>query len=282
MDGALEQRIREIGAAAPVSAIAVAVHDFATGADESVDGDRWFHAASTIKVAILLAVAAGLDDGRFQVSSRLAIRNRFLSTADGEPYRVPSSRDSNAVVHANIGKTMVVEDLARHMIVTSSNLAANLLLDLVTVERARALLGRLGIEGVELRRGVEDDRAFAAGINNRVTARGLVALFRAIHEGRAVSPARTAWMMEILADQQFAAGIPAGIPEHVRGAARVAHKTGEISTAAHDTGLVTLPGGTTYALAVLTEYEPGASPQQRVIADVSRAVYEHVVMAMPA
>ncbi len=278
MDGALEARIQQIGATASVRVIAVAIHDFATGADDSLEGDRWFHVASTIKVAILAAVAAGMDDGRFHVASRLAVRNRFLSAADGEPYRIASSRDANAVVHANIGRTMVVGDLARHMIVTSSNLAANLLLERVTLEQARAVLARLGLEGVDLHRGVEDDRAFAAGINNRVTARGLVALFRAIHEGRAASPARTAWMIELLSDQQFTSGIPAGLPDDVRGASRLAHKTGEISTAAHDAGLVTLPDRATYALAVLSEYEQGTSPHQRVIADVSRAVYDHVIV----
>jgi beta-lactamase class A len=251
---ALADRIQEIAASAHASAIAVAV-----------------------KVAILVAVAAVMDDGRFQTTSRLAVRNRFLSAVGGEPYRVAASRDSNASVHAHIGRTMVVGDLARHMIVTSSNLAANLLLELVTVEQARAVLARLHVDGIELCRGVEDENAFAAGINNRVTARGLVALFRAIQDGRAASPQHTAWMIDILGGQQFVSGIPAGLPEDVRESSHLAHKTGEISTAAHDAGLVTLPDRTTYALAVLTEYEQGTSPQQRVIADLSRAVYEHVV-----
>jgi beta-lactamase class A len=37
-------------------AIAVAIHDLETGFRFSLNGDRWFHAASTIKVAVLLAV----------------------------------------------------------------------------------------------------------------------------------------------------------------------------------------------------------------------------------
>ena len=148
----------------------------------SVNGDRWFHAASTIKVAILVALAAAVGEHRFELYSRLAVRNRFLSAADGSPYRISSGRDANSDVHKHLGRTMRLEELALHMIATSSNLATNLLLDLVGVEYARGLLGTLGVDGLDLRRGVEDERAFEAGISNRATARGLVQLFRAIQD----------------------------------------------------------------------------------------------------
>src|SRR5688500_7143302 len=63
---------------AQLAAAGVAVHDFAAKSDWDLNGDRWFHAASTIKVAVLVAVAAAAADGRFQLGSRLAVRNRFL------------------------------------------------------------------------------------------------------------------------------------------------------------------------------------------------------------
>ena len=106
----------------------------------------------------------------------------LLQRADGHPFRVQSDRDANSEVHAAIGKTMRVRELAHHMIVTSSNLATNLLLDLVGLESAARPSIELGIEGIDLRRGVEDERACEAGINNRVTADGLVRLLRA-HRG---------------------------------------------------------------------------------------------------
>src|SRR4029453_13811245 len=46
-------------------AIGVALHDLETGFRFSLHGDRWFHAASTIKVAVLLAVFRAADEGRF-------------------------------------------------------------------------------------------------------------------------------------------------------------------------------------------------------------------------
>jgi beta-lactamase class A len=270
--------IQAIADEAGLEAAAVAVHDFATATDWHVDGDRWFHAASTIKVAVLVAVAAAAAEGRFQLESRLAVRNRFLSAADGRPFRVSAARDANAEVHTHIGRTMRVAELAAHMIATSSNLATNLLVDLLGIDYARTVLTRLGIDGVDLRRGVEDERAFDAGIINRVTACGLVRLFRAIQDGRAATPQGTHWMLHVLRQQAFTGGIPAGLPDAVRAEASVANKTGEISNMAHDAGLVFLPDETVYAVAVLTETAPGVAPSQQTVARLSRVVY-HQVMA---
>jgi beta-lactamase class A len=163
------------------------------------------------------------------------------------------------------------------MIATSSNLATNLLLDLIGVDYARAVLGRIGVVGIDLRRGVEDERAFEAGINNRATARGLVQLFRAIEEERAASNQATHWILHILHQQEFTSGIPASLPETVRAQATVANKTGEISNMAHDAGLVFLPDESVYAIAVLTETAQGFPPSQQTVARLARVGYEHVM-----
>jgi beta-lactamase class A len=283
--------VTAIAEEAHLEAAAVAVHDFAlrqaqggpstggTAHDWDVNGERWFHAASTIKVAILVALAAASAEGRFQLASRLAVRNRFLSVVNRSPFRVAATRDANAEVHKHISRTMRLEELALHMIATSSNLATNLLLDLVGVEYARSVLARLGVDGVDLRRGVEDEQAFAAGINNRVTARGLVQLFRVIYEGRAGSQHSTHWMLHVLHQQEFTGGIPAGLPDTVRAQATVANKTGEISNMAHDAGLVFLPDDTVYAVSVLTETAQGVSPGQQTVARLARVAYEQVMAA---
>jgi beta-lactamase class A len=81
-------------------------------------------------------------------------------------------------------------------------------------------------------------------------------------------------MLEILFQQEFRSGIPAGLPPAVRADARIANKTGEISVAAHDAGLVYLPGREPYALAVLTELDANADRRMERISRVSAAVYE--------
>src|SRR6476661_10416715 len=75
-------------------AIGVALHDLETGFRFSLRGDRWFHAASTIKVAVLLAVFRAADQGRFRLNDSLHVRNRFFSAADGAVFHVGADRDA--------------------------------------------------------------------------------------------------------------------------------------------------------------------------------------------
>jgi beta-lactamase class A len=253
--------------------MAVAIADLETGADFHYHADRWFHAASTIKVAILLGVFGAIFRGELLPQSRVHVRNRFLSAYDGSPYRVRLDRDANPDVHREVGRTLRVSELADAMITTSSNLATNLLLDLVGLDVLQRTLEGFHLDGIDLRRGVEDEQAFQHGINNRITANGLVGLLRLIGEERAFSSALSRRMLDILLGQQFKSGIPAGLP---RGA-KVAHKTGEISTIAHDAGLVYLPGRKPYALAVLTEWEPSATGRSATIAAASYLAYSALI-----
>ncbi|HEV8130578.1 MAG TPA: serine hydrolase [Acidobacteriota bacterium] len=278
----LQSMLRQIGQEAEVERLAAAFFDYEIGEQWGYQAEEWFHAASTIKVAVLLAVFGAVEERRFTLRSRLHVRNRFLSAADGRPYRVESARDSNSTVQAAIGKTMTVGELAHHMIATSSNLATNLLLDLVGVEYGRCMLERLHLEGIELRRGVEDERAFEANINNRITANGMIRLFRLIQEGHAFSSEASGRMLEILHRQEFKSGIPAGLPYPIRADARVAHKTGEISTVAHDAGLVFLPERKPYALAILTQSHPENNRARDAVSKISKVIYEHLTGSMSA
>jgi beta-lactamase class A len=268
----LRRRIVDVGAAAGAESLAVALYDYRTHETWEYQGERWFHAASTIKVPVLLGVFAAIEEGRFKTSSRVHVRNRFLSVVDGRPYRIDAARDSNQDVHAQVGRTLQVGELAQHMIVTSSNLATNLLIDLVGLPQIQETMKRFGLHGIELVRGVEDLTAWEHGINNRVTADGLLGALRLLEEDRHFAPDVRGEMLWILHAQEFRSGIPAGLPDD----ARVAHKTGEISTMAHDAGIVYLPDREPYVLVVLTEWDRDVSGRKQAIASVSRVVYEHV------
>jgi beta-lactamase class A len=271
-DAELRDTVLGIGEEASASAVAVAAYDFEHHTAWSLNSARWFHAASTIKVPVLLAVYDAIEQQRFEPHSRVQVRNRFLGAVDGRPYRVSQGSDSNADVHAAIGRMLTVHELAEHMIVTSSNLATNLLLDLVGVEAAQASLARMHLGGIDLQRGVDDESAWEAGINNRVTAAGLCDAMRLIEEGKAISPEASRAMLDILHQQRFRSGIPAGLPDD----ARVAHKTGEISTIAHDAGIVYLDGRDAYVVVILTEWPQDVNGRQETIARISRAVYEYM------
>jgi beta-lactamase class A len=276
-EDALRKEIERVASEAGAESVAVSFYDYETETAGSYHGDQWFHAASTIKIAVLAALFGAVDEERYHPKARLHVRNWFLSAADGTSYRVAASRDANAEVQAAIGKTMRLEELAFHMIVTSSNLATNLLVDLLGREGVQDILGRLNVQGIDFQRGVEDDRAFEAGINNRVTANGLVRLLQAIYDGAYFSEDSRDQMLDILFKQEFTSGIPAGLPDSVRAQAKIANKTGEISTISHDAGLVFLPNRKPYAVAILSQWSPDQVGRRDAVANLSRAVYVHLM-----
>ena len=260
----------KIAADAEFGAVAVALHDYESGREFALEGDRVFHAASTIKVPLLLAIYKLAEEGRLHLDDTLHVRNRFRSLAGGEVFRVAANRDGDGAVHRRVGRSMRVRELARAMITRSSNLATNLLLDHVGIEAVRGVLAEAKIDGIEIARGVEDTRAFEQGISNRVTARGLVRLFRLLGDGDFVREETRGQMLEILHAQEFNSMIPEGLPKD----ARVAHKTGEISTVCHDAGIVFLPGRKPYVVAILTEMPASVETRSGPVAEISRAIYE--------
>ncbi|HEV2017427.1 MAG TPA: serine hydrolase [Gemmatimonadaceae bacterium] len=275
---ALRTQIEKIESESGAKAIAVALHDAETGFELHYKADRWFHAASTIKVPILLGAFAAINRGELLPHSRVHVRNRFLSVVENVPFRVESGRDANSAVHNAVGKMMRVDELAYHMITTSSNLATNLLLGVMGPDAVNRTLRELDVDdGIDLKRGVEDELAFEKGINNMVTADGLLRILVLLSEGKAFSPALSRRMMDILHGQEFNQGIPARLPK----GARVAHKTGEISTIAHDAGVVYLPKRKPYVVVILTEWDPEGSGRSRTIAAISHTIYEFLTQGPP-
>lgn len=265
----LRAAILEIERESGAVACAVAVHDFETGFRFAHRGDRVFHAASTIKVAILLATLRAVDESRFRFNSPLQVRNRFHSIVDRSLFRLDADSDGYPQLYKSIGRTAKISDLAEWMIMWSSNLATNLLLDFVGTDYASDVLKRAGISGVQMRRGVEDSKAHEHGMDNETTAQGLIELF-AVLRGEFLSKQSRERAIHILLQQRFTSMIPAGLPAH----ATVAHKTGEISTICHDAGIVYLPEREPYIVAILTEVNPNKNGRRETVAKLSEAVYE--------
>jgi len=264
----LRDAVEKIAGESKARAVAVALLDFDSGLRFSLAGDRWFHAASTIKVAALLAVFRAVDEGRLRLDDSLHVRNRFISAADGFPFRLDSDSDALPKLYQAIGRTVNISALAEGMIAASSNLATNLLLDLVGVEYARNVLREAQVSGVELRRGVEDHAAHERGIDNQVTADGLLTLLCAVR-GNFLSNESREHAIRILLAQRFKSMIPAGLPAH----ATVAHKTGEISTACHDMGIVYLPERQPYIAVILTEFDSELDGRRETVAAISEVIH---------
>jgi beta-lactamase class A len=267
----LHERIREIGREGNFQAVGIATHDYESGHSVRIDDDRWFHAASVIKVAILLALLKNADDNTLRLDDPLHIRNRFISIADGSIYRIDHDQDGDAECHRRVGRTMHLSELARAMIVRSSNLATNLLLDLLGVANIRSVLSKAGISGVRIVRGVQDEAAFKRGLVNEMTPGGAEQIFRILCEGKFLSEASRDLMREILLAQEFNSMIPARLPSGVK----VAHKTGEISTHCHDAGVVYPLNRKPYIVSIFTQSDPGADQRAKAVARISEEIHSY-------
>jgi beta-lactamase class A len=243
-----------------------------------LNADTSFHAASTMKVPVMIELFRRASTGSFRMDQRLMMVNQFASLVDGSPYSLEAGSDSDSTLYKHIGERVRVDSLLRLMITRSSNFATNTLITLVGGEAVTRTMRELGAQRIQVRRGVEDGKAFEKGLNNTATARDLAIILRAIQEGRAASPSATREMLGILLAQEFNEKIPAGLPPGVR----VAHKTGEITAVSHDAAIVYPPGKSPYVLVVLTRGLADGARSARLIADISSLVYAHNAARHPS
>lgn len=270
----LRARIAERVAQVPAAQVAVSYRDLGRPDSLDMDADVDFHAASTMKIPVMIEVLRAVDAGRLSLDQRVLLVNRFHSIVDGSPYRLDSGSDSDSSVYTHVGERVAVRDLLERMVVRSSNLATNALIALVGAEQADASAHALGATHMRVLRGVEDGKAFAAGRNNTTTAADLAVLLEHVELGDALRPESARLMKEILLRQEFNDEIPAGVPAGTP----VAHKTGAITATLHDAAIVYPAGRAPYVLVVLTRAIPDEKVATRLIADISRLVWAYAAL----
>ena len=256
--------------AATRAEVAVALRTLDGKVEVLIDPDKPFHAASTMKVPVMIELFRQAAEGRLRLDDPLPIRNEFKSIVDGSPYKLSEGDDSDSEVYAALGRAMTLRQLCEAMITVSSNFATNLLIEKLGVENIRQTVAKLGAEGMNVLRGVEDQKAFDRGLNNTTTARGLLVLLERIARKTTVNPAADAEMIEILKRQKLNDAIPAGLPPGTT----VAHKTGSITRIQHDAGIVY--GSNPYVIVVLVRGIEDAKTSKALIARISQIAYDAI------
>ena len=254
--------------------IAVSVHDLGTGNEIHINADQAFHPASTFKVHVMMEVFRQAQAGKFSLDDELQIINSFTSIADGSKYSLDIKDDSETTLYSRLGQNESIIELTRLMIVRSSNLATNILIEKIGTQGVNAFIRKLGIEGVSVLRGVEDGAAFRQGMNNSATARGLTQTMKLIAEGKVVSRPISQKMIEIMLKQEFNESIPALLPKSVK----VAHKTGWTGDVYHDTGIVFPENRKPYALSIMTRgfAEDNEKAAHECMSTISKMIYEQI------
>ena len=271
LEGA-KSEVEKLIAASGAESVGVAVYDLETKQTLLVNERAGFHAASTMKLPVMMEVFRRADRKRIPLNEPVEVKNKFYSIIDGSEYRLNKDDDSDQEIYDRIGQTMPAIVLVDRMITWSSNLATNLLIEKVKAESVTELMRELGAKDIQVLRGVEDPKAFQAGKNNTTTAYDLMLLLRLIAENKFLNSRACERMVEILSSQRFNDGIPAGLPA----ATRVAHKTGNITKHNHDAAIVYAPGRKAYVIVVLTKGIAEQKRSAKLIADISRVVYQAV------
>lgn len=252
--------------------VAVAVDDPSTGRRLLINEHVVLHSASMMKVPVMMEIYRLASEGKLKLTDRIKVKNTFASIIDGSEYGLSAEDDSDPELYSRAGEELPISDLVERMITKSSNLATNLLIERVGAESVTALVRRLGAENLTVRRGVEDSKAFRAGLNNVATAFDLMLMFRAIAECRFIPARYCKEMTDVLLRQQFKESIPPGLPPRVR----FAHKTGTITRIKHDGGIVYTPGRKPYVIVILTRGFDDGKNADTLMAGIASIVHRAI------
>lgn len=250
--------------------LAVALIDLSSPATFFFNENIRMHAASTMKVPVMIEVFRQADQGLFKLSDKAQVRNQFTSILDQSPFSLTPEDEADDFTFKRIGRTMTIFDLVYEMITVSSNLATNILMERVQAANVTRTMRELGADSIRVLRGVSDLKAYDAGLNNTTTARDLALLLQAIATGQAGTPLACTKMLAIMLDTADRSMLPAALPANVR----VAHKTGSITGIQHDAGIIFLPDGRSYVLVLLAQNVSNVATTVTQLAQISRAVYD--------
>lgn len=252
---------------------AVAFKDLQTGEEILIREHESFHAASTMKTPVMIEVFKQAAEGKFSLNDSILLKNEFKSIVDGSTFSLDSIEDSEHLLYKQLGKKKILSDLVYDMIIVSSNLATNIIIELVDAKNVMQTMRSFGAKDMQVLRGVEDDKAYQQGLNNTTMAYDLMVIFEKIAKGEAVSQEASKAMVDILLDQQFNEIIPAKLPKEVK----VAHKTGSITSVHHDSGIVYLPDGRKYVLVFLSKGFKEEPVANEAMATVSKMIYQYMI-----
>ena len=237
-----------------------------------INEEEKFHAASTMKTPVMIELFKQAAEGKFNLSDSIRVINEFKSIVDSSTFSMDIAIDEGEFLYSKIGQSVTIYDLMYDMITVSSNLATNILIQLVDAKSVTSTMRELGAMKIEVLRGVEDLKAYDQGLSNSTTAKDLLVIMQSIAESKAGLTSDCQQMIDILKDQKFNDMIPLNLPKEVE----VAHKTGSITGVHHDSAIVFLPNGKSYVLVLLSKNLKDFDRGTKQLAAISRFIYDFV------
>jgi beta-lactamase class A len=234
------------------------------------DAERVLPAASTMKLPLLVALHSADERGGPHLEDQVRVRAVLDSVVPGHTYETTQDYDNDDAPWERLGRQASLRWLGERAIVSSSNLATNLLLDVLGLDSVNAVYRDVGATDCAVRRGIQDSPGGEAGLSNTVTASGLAAVMLGVAGRRLASEPACEEVERVLAACEHRDAIGAALPAGTY----LANKTGWIDDHTHDVALVRPSGEAPFVLVVLSHARLDDDAGHRLVADVAAACWE--------
>jgi beta-lactamase class A len=253
----LKTQVQVLATENPTLTAGIFLVDLDTGSYLNFNGDTAFASASTIKVPILVAFFQAVEDGKVQLDQTLTLKSEHIVGGSGE------MQDDAP------GKKYSALEVAKKMIVVSDNTATNMMIDLLGgAEVLNPLFASWGLRATVIRNNLPDLEG-----TNTTSPQDLINILAQIDRGSLVSVKSRDRILQIMRQTKNDSLLPKGLGE----GSVIAHKTGNINTMLADAGMVDLPNGKRYLVAVMVKHPPETEkPAQTLIRDISRMSYRYL------
>lgn len=226
-----------------------------------------FYPASTIKIPIMAEAFRQAELGNFKMHHTITVYPEDLVGGSG------------ILKSLSAPKEYSIEDLITLMIIVSDNTATNVLIELLGPDQITNYMQSLGLKNTTVYNKLMIVPTERKGANATTTG-DLSHLLTLMAEGKLVSQVASDRMIAIMKKQQHTERIPGQFPPKKQAKHstiprwQVAIKSGTVNNICHDVGLIFLPEQT-WSLAIFTEGYPEPSEGSKVIAHLSRIIFDH-------
>lgn len=238
---------------------AVAFKNLKTNSSMMINEEIFFPAASTIKLVILSTLISEISKGTMKLEHTITLLNMHMCGGDG------------VLKEFNEGHKFTLYEIAKLMIILSDNAAANILIDLLSMEKINQMAEELDMSSTKLNRKMMDSEAARMGKENITTAKDLCHFLELIYRGKVINKVYSKIILGILLKQQIGGRLNLYLPEEVV----IAHKTGDLHKLEHDVGIV-YNYSNDYILCVLTKNLKTNKDGREIIGKISLEVYRYI------
>lgn len=237
----------------------IVVRNHTTGQNLELNSRMVFPSASMIKVPIMYEIMHQAASGLIDLEELLIVRDEFRTDGAG------------ILKELRPQISMTIRELVTLMIIVSDNIATNMLIQHLGMDRINRTMKNLGLQSTVLRRQMMDFDAVRAGKENDTSPADMALLFAAIYDQVNMPPDYGELMLDILKRQQVKDKLPFYLPEETV----LAHKTGTLPGVEHDGGILFLPD-TPYIICIFTADLPTNVQGLQLVAALGKLIYEHL------